>query len=157
MPDLKSEMAKVINAWDTPTMTQTEPRPHGAITNNVTRIVFDTIAANPGIDRRALVARLAAQGFLTNSTSSIVTQLLRKGNLRIKDESLFTAQPTYAPIKDPKPRPAKVAKVAVVAAPEAKPAAPQIDATWDAETLLNNLSIKQARALYDELRKIFGG
>jgi hypothetical protein len=157
MPDLKSEMAKVINAWDTTTMTQTEPRPHGAITNNVTRVVFDTIAANPGIDRRALIARLTAQGFLTNSTSSIVTQLLRKGNLRIKDESLFTAQPTYAPIKDPKPRPAKVAKVAVVAEPEAKPAAPQIDATWDAETLLNNLSIKQARALYDELRKIFGG
>jgi hypothetical protein len=157
MPDLKSEMAKVINAWDTPTMTQAEPRPHGAITNNVTRVVFDTIAAYPGIDRRALIARLTAQGFLTNSTSSIVTQLLRKGNLRIKDESLFTAQPTYAPIKDPKPRPAKVAKVAVVAEPEAKPAAPQIDATWDAETLLNNLSIKQARALYDELRKIFGG
>ena len=157
MPDLKSEMAKVINAWDTSTMTQAEPRQHGAITNNVTRVVFDTIAAYPGIDRRALVARLAAQGFLTNSTSSIVTQLLRKGNLRIQDESLFTAQPTYAPIKDPKPRPAKVAKVAVVAEPEAKPAVPQIDATWDAETLLNNLSIKQARALYDELRKIFGG
>jgi hypothetical protein len=35
--------------------------------------------------------------------------------------------------------------------------APQINAAWDAETLLNNLSIKQARALYDELRKIFGG
>ena len=30
-------------------------------------------------------------------------------------------------------------------------------ATPSAETLLNNLSIKQARALYDELRKIFGG
>jgi hypothetical protein len=30
-------------------------------------------------------------------------------------------------------------------------------AEWSVETLLNNLSIKQARALYDELRKIFGG
>jgi hypothetical protein len=28
---------------------------------------------------------------------------------------------------------------------------------WDAEVVLNILSIKQARALYDELRKIFGG
>ena len=36
-------------------------------------------------------------------------------------------------------------------------AAPQMSMTLDAETLLNNLSIVQARALYDELRKIFGG
>jgi hypothetical protein len=35
-------------------------------------------------------------------------------------------------------------------------AAPQMSMTLDAETLLNNLSIVQARALYDELRKIFG-
>jgi hypothetical protein len=40
------------------------------------------------------------------------------------------------------------------------PPAPQIaafDTAWNAENLLNSLSIKQARALYDELRKIFGG
>jgi hypothetical protein len=41
---------------------------------------------------------------------------------------------------------------------EPKPAdTVQINSAWDAETLLNNLSIKQARALYDELRTIFGG
>ena len=46
--------------------------------------------------------------------------------------------------------------VTIVRKPKAEPT-PQINAAWDAETLLNNLSIKQARALYDELRKIFGG
>jgi len=45
----------------------------------------------------------------------------------------------------------------IAALPTKATTAPQINAAWDAETLLNNLSIKQARALYDELRKIFGG
>jgi len=68
---------------------------------------------------------------------------------------LFAQCAEYKPLK------ASQRKPAVVAAPVkalAKPdPAPQINAAWDAETLLNNLSIKQARALYDELRKIFGG
>jgi CelD/BcsL family acetyltransferase involved in cellulose biosynthesis len=49
------------------------------------------------------------------------------------------------------------AAAGIAALPKVREAAPQINAAWDAETLLNNLSIKQARALYDELRKIFGG
>jgi len=49
------------------------------------------------------------------------------------------------------------ASAGIAALPTTREAAPQINSAWDAETLLNNLSIKQARALYDELRKIFGG
>jgi hypothetical protein len=51
---------------------------------------------------------------------------------------------------------AGIAALPTKAAPKVE-AAPQINSSWDAETLLNHLSIKQARALYDELRKIFGG
>ena len=32
-----------------------------------------------------------------------------------------------------------------------------ISSQWDAETVINNIGLKQARALYDELKKIFGG
>lgn len=56
---------------------------------------------------------------------------------------------------NPKPS-AGIAALPTKAAPKVE-AAPQINSSWDAETLLNHLSIKQARALYDELRKIFGG
>lgn len=56
---------------------------------------------------------------------------------------------------NPKPS-AGIAALPTKPAPKVE-AAPQINSSWDAETLLNHLSIKQARALYDELRKIFGG
>jgi hypothetical protein len=68
-------------------------------------------------------------------------------------------QQEYQSIKAAKPRAPKPAVVVVDPPKPVEPVetAPQINAAWDAETLLNNLSIKQARALYDELRKIFGG
>jgi hypothetical protein len=83
--------------------------------------------------------------------------MVARGNLRQTSEgALFAAQPEYKPL----PRTTPVATRAVKPAPVEAPKAPepvQINSAWDADTLLNNLSIKQARALYDELRKIFGG
>jgi hypothetical protein len=88
----------------------------------------------------------------------MVTQMLQNGNFRYQGEGLFTTQPEYSPRRRQTLTKRGVHKTPPVVVPEAKPeAAPQINAAWDAETLLNNLSIKQARALYDELRKIFGG
>ena len=126
---------------------------------------------NPGNTRTQVVAALTAQGFKPNSTTSLVAQMIKHGLMRETNGAVFAAQPEYTPLKSTR---AKLQK-AVVEKPvarikkekaQAKPkptfappaeAPVQINAAWDAETLLNNLSIKQARALYDELRKIFGG
>jgi hypothetical protein len=84
--------------------------------------------------------------------------MVARGNLRkTASGALFAAQKEYAPIKGVKVQRRK-REVEAPVVDDPKPAdAVQINSAWDAETLLNNLSIKQARALYDELRKIFGG
>ena len=135
----------------------TTPSYH-TITNNITRATFDCVAKTPGVTRRDLIAKLSEQGYKSSSSSSMVTQMLQNGNFRYQGEGLFTTQPEYSPRRRQTLTKRRVHKTPPVVVPEAKPeAAPQINAAWDAETLLNNLSIKQARALYDELRKIFGG
>jgi len=153
MPDLKSELSKVINSWETdmPNTPETGRR----ITTNSTRLTFNYVRDNPGVTRAAAVAGLTKLGVKLSSSTSLITVMLARGNLRTVNDGLFTTQAEYAPLpKIEKPKKAKPAPV--VEAP--KPVEPvQISTTWDAETVLNNLSIKQARALYDELRTIFGG
>jgi hypothetical protein len=139
----------------------TTPRQFFTTTNNVTRATFDYIVKHPGKTRKEILNALEAQGYKQGSTSSLVGQFTKQGYIVNRDGFLFAQQAEYKPLKASQ-RKAAVVAAPVKAAPKAKPeakteAAPQINAAWDAETLLNNLSIKQARALYDELRKIFGG
>jgi hypothetical protein len=126
----------------------------------VTRATFDFVLNNPGKTRIEIARRLAEQGFAKGSTSSLLGQFIKQGQIAERNGFLFAQQAEYKPLKASLRKPAVVAAPApkAQAEPVAKPEpAPQINAAWDAETLLNNLSIKQARALYDELRKIFGG
>jgi hypothetical protein len=171
MPDLKSELSKVLNEWnpaETTTMTQGASKPYFTVTTNVTRITFDYVRDNPGKTRKEVAVALEAQGFKTSSVTSLIGQMVKQGLFRESNELLYVTTGEYTPLKSSKKMKAvaekpqepqrKVVTLTHRAAPEAEPTpAPQINAAWDAETLLNNLSIKQARALYDELRKIFGG
>jgi hypothetical protein len=142
----------------------TMPRQFFTTTNNVTRATFDFVLNNPGKTRIEIARRLAEQGFAKGSTSSLLGQFIKQGQIAERNGFLFAQQSEYKPLKASQRKPAVVAapvKAAPKAKPEVKPeAAPQIaafDTAWNAENLLNSLSIKQARALYDELRKIFGG
>jgi hypothetical protein len=134
------------------------------------RATFDFVLNNPGKTRKEILNALAAQGYKQGSTSSLIGQFTKQGYIVNRDGFMFAQQAEYKPLKTsqrkaaqtpaPKAAPKASPKATPKAAPKpkAKPEpAPQINAAWDAETLLNNLSIKQARALYDELRKIFGG
>ena len=145
----------------------TMPKQYFKTTNNVTRTTFNYVKNNPGNTRTQIVAALETQGFKPNSTTSLVAQMIRQGHMRDTNGAVFAAQDEYTPIKGAriKKQEKPVAKPVATKA-QAKPRPTfipptetpvQINAAWDAETLLNNLSIKQARALYDELRKIFGG
>jgi hypothetical protein len=138
----------------------TMPRQRFTTTNNVTRATFDFVLNNPGKTRIEIARRLAEQGFAKGSTSSLLGQFIKQGQIAERNGFLFAQQAEYKPLKASQRKPAVVEAPTpkAQAEPVAKPEpAPQINAAWDAETLLNNLSIKQARALYDELRKIFGG
>jgi hypothetical protein len=177
MPDIASALQKALNDWEpnapVATPAPTPSKSHFAVTNNVTRITFEYVRDNPGKTRIEINKELEAKGFNAGSVSSLLGQMLKQGMLRENAHLLYATANEYTPIKSskklkamaekPQEQPRK--KVVLInkrtgevvsAAPKVEPT-PQINSAWDAEVMLNNLSIKQARALYDELRKIFGG
>ena len=173
MPDLKTELSKVINQWnqsEEPTMTQTKSLPAAfQVSNNVCRATFECIQKNPGRTRRDVVEALLEGGYKGSSTTSLVGQMVKQGHVRESQGLLYTNFDEYRPLKSSvaykKLQEAATRKKVVIikrsstsalAEKPAKQAAVQINSSWDADTILNHLSIKQARALFDELRKIFG-
>ena len=158
MPDLKSELSKVINQWEAPAA----PAPaHFKPTNNVTRTTFNHVRDNPGVTRVAAVKALELQGYKKTSTTSLLVQMLKQGLLREANGALFVAQPEYTPLKQRLVRAAAKRKYAPKVKPVEK-AAPQVEqkaepvAEFDAEEWVNRLTLKQAKAVYEELKKVFG-
>ena len=175
MPDLKSELSKVINAWE-PEATKEEPKPYFSVTNNVCRSTFEHIRDNPGKTRKEVCSALAERGYKASSTTTLIGQMIKQSHVRESNGLLYALNTEYKTLKGSKAwaklQAAKAAPrkhVELVSkstgevinprpAPEPAPVAmPQINSAWDADVLLNSLSIVQARALYDSLRKIFGG
>ena len=171
MPDiataLRNALGNSLDDWE-PATAAPPPAPTQPFTggNNVCRITFYYVRDNAGKTRVEVTKALARQGYKPGSVSSLLGQMVKQGLMRESAHLLYVTTNEYTPIKASKKRKARAEKpqeqqrkiVAVTrrAAPVAEPTL-QINAAWDAEALLNNLSIKQARALYDELRKIFGG
>lgn len=175
MPDLNTALRQALSEWEppAPVATPAPAKSHFAVTNNVTRITFEYVRDNPGKTRIEINKELEAKGFNAGSVSSLLGQMLKQGMLRENAHLLYATTNEYTPIKSSKKLKAMAAKPqeqqrkkvvlinkrtgeVIGAAPKVEPT-PQINSAWDAEVMLNNLSIKQARALYDELRKIFGG
>ena len=156
MPDLKSELSKVITSWNddmptntTPTITHIIGR---KLTTNSTRATFNYVRDNPGVTRVAATIALAKLGVKPSSSTSLISVMVARGNLRVMpDGSLFSVQTEYAPIK-PLKKPKSVKTLTPVPPPE-----PVEPVEWTVESVIGNLNIRQARAVYDELRKIFGG
>jgi hypothetical protein len=170
MPDIKTALEKALNEWEPePTPAPAPTKPYFTVTNNVTRITFDYVRDNPGKTRKEVATALEKQGYKPSSVTSLLGQMVKQGMMRESAHLLYAMTNEYAPLKSskkvkemaakPKEQQRKVVKLVNTRTGEVlnPTPAPQINAAWDAETLLNNLSIKQARALYDELRKIFGG
>jgi hypothetical protein len=170
MPDLKSELSKVINAWE-PTPTKEEPKKYFTTTNNVCRATFDHIRDNPGKTRKEVCNALAERGYKESSTTTLIGQMIKQSHVRETRGLLYAINTEYAALKGSKAwakiEAAKAAprkhvelvskSTGKVFNPRPAQEAPQINSTWDADVMLNSLSIVQARALYDSLRKIFVG
>lgn len=153
MPDLKSELSKVINSWEAPAPAETPG--HHKITSNSTRLTFDYVRDNPGITRSAAIAGLNRAGVPTGSSTSLLAVMIARGNIRMTAEgALFAAQAEYKPLPKPKSDKPKAEKVKAAEAPKAPE---PVEAPWSADAFINTLSVKQALALYNELRTIFGG
>ena len=155
MPDLKSELSKVLNEWNPEETTTMTEQPYPTVTNNLTRATFDCVAKTPGITRRNLIAKLSEEGYKSGSSSSMVSQLLQNGNFRYQGEGLFTTQSEYSPRRRQTPVNRRIRNdPPVVAAPVVEPA--HIEPEWTVESVISKLNVRQAMAVYMELRTLFG-
>ncbi len=166
MPDLQTELSKVIHAWEAPETSEpasAKPvqRPF-QITTNTSRATFDYVRDNPGVSRVQATSALGTQGHKRTSVSSLLVQMLKQGLLRDSNGALFVTQPEYAPIKARLVKPAKPVKApatkrkpkaqAPVAAPKAEAPVPT---EFDAEEFVNALTRKQAKAVFVKLKEVF--
>ena len=173
---IKTTLGEILNEWELDNQQQekqvqkTPYVPHFKVTNNVTRATFDHVKNNPHQSCKTICTALEKRGYKSSSIGSLLTQFVKNG-LCVRDEQgRYTAiAHEYTPIKVRKQLKAKQAKqviekakatrgegIAALGAQPTQRVAPIVTA-WDADTIINNIGLKQARALYDELKKIFGG
>ena len=173
MPDIKTALSGILSEWELDNQQQEKQVqkapyvPHFKVTNNVTRATFDHVKDNPNQSCKTICAALEKRGYKSSSIGSLLTQFVKNG-LCVRDANgNYTAIAyEYTPIKVRKQVKAKqvIAKakatrgegIAALGAQPTQRVAPIVTA-WDADTIINNIGLKQARALYDELKKIFGG
>lgn len=176
MPDLKTEMNKVLNAWEQDAQqTQTGKKPYRfTATNNVSVETFNYVKNNPRSVASEIYSALEKRGFKKSSVGSLLTQFVKQEQMARTEAGKYTTLvPAYIPLKSakkhreqikaeakkkeaPKPKLVSSGIAALKAEPRAKVTGVTSSA-WDADTIINNIGLKQARALYDELKKIFGG
>lgn len=158
----------------------TVPKQYFQTTNNVTRATFDYVHKNPGKTRKEYVHELGDQGYKRSSVTSLLGQFVRNGSMVMRGDIFFTTTSAYEPIKSSVVRKKAVKAVKPVVKPAVKAAglasiAPTprkyIEITskrtgevinprkeeWSVESVIDKLNVRQAMAVYDELRKIFGG
>jgi hypothetical protein len=122
------------------------------ITTNSTRITFDYVRDNPGVTRLAAAAALKKMGVNASSSTSLLSIMVTRGNIRKEHGGLYVTQEEYAPL----PKPTKNKKDLPPTLPPspievAAPTAPTAD------SVLANISVGEAFKLYQELRTMFGG
>lgn len=145
-------------------------------THSVSRATFEFVRDNPGVTIDEAVATLEKRGFKPNSVSSLIYQM-KKVPLVVADANgkLTAVVKQYVPIQTN-----LIRKRRAKAKEQAKPApAPVVEAPiqrkyvalvnpitgavlnprkeeWTVESVIGGLNVRQAMAVYDELRKIFG-
>ena len=183
MPDMQTELSKVLSEWDSPEPSINQPKEKRMFPqpNNVSHDTYNYIHANPGLTTAQITAAMAAKGFKTSSVSSLVYQMHLVGRVRKEGHRVFSIEPTLRPIKARelrearkinatahRPKPKKAAPVekqsAGIAAlhPQAtqskQPAPAKAERiTVDLDEWINEVPLMQARMVYMKLKAIFEG
>ena len=154
------------------TMTTTTTT-HKNVTTNVTRTTFDYIRDNAGVTRTDATVALEHAGFNAGSVTSLIGQMLKNRLIRNENGGLYPNQKEYTPLKTLKPSfkhkvkraytprkqvPVTAAGLPALAVERPVSFIPALGASfeWSVDSVLDKLSVKQAMAVYGELRKIFG-
>ena len=172
MPDLKSELSKVINAWE-PTPAKEEPKKYFTTTNNVCRATFECIKYNPGSTRKEVVDSLTSKGYKASSTTTLIGQMIKQSHVRESNGLLYAINTEYAALKGSKAwaklQAAKAAPrkhVELVSKSTGKvfnprpapvPTALPVEKEWEPNDVIAKLNVHQALALFKALRNILVG
>ena len=174
MPDLKTALSTALSTWEQDDKQIQQERKVRTLpqqfvpTNNVTQETFNYVKNNPNKNSGEIRSVLVARGFNAGSIGSLLTQFTKQ-NQMVKDHNsrYSVCVPHYTPLKSTKQFKAAGKRInKIVSKPKAVPKSVGIAALtphgspttqWDADTIINNIGLKQARALYDELKKLFGG
>ena len=175
MPDLKTEMQKILHAWEQPETTETTKettvfKP----TNNVTQETFNSVRDYAGNPRKFYIDLLTRHGHKKSSVSSLIGQMLRQGHIYKDSDGLLRPNAKeYTPIKSTKTlanREAKVKKAksykvitsskglaALVNEPIAQTFEHRPDIRTSIDVIMDTVSLNDAHELYRRLHLYFGG
>jgi hypothetical protein len=172
MPDLNTALRKALDEWEPPVpIPPPAPAPtkeYFTVTNNVCRNTFNFVRDNPGMTRVEEARELAKQGYKTGSVSSLLGQMLKQGLMRESAYLLYATTNEYTPIKSTKALKALAAKppeqqrkiVKIVNPNTGKvlnPTPAPVEKPWEPSDVIDKLSVRQALALFKELRNILVG
>jgi hypothetical protein len=178
MSALKQALESAINQWEESQKPQEKQMPKHlfAPTNNVTRATFNSVRDNPGKKAPEHYAMLAAQGFKTSSTTSLMHAFIKCNYIRRNEDGLlYTLIPEYVPINTSKLKKATATAKTVSKVVQEKPKIdagiaalknPQpleqvmrrsaiITTNFSVENIIKNLTIYQAKDLRDALNNLF--
>ena len=146
------------------------------VTNNISRVSFQYIKDNPGSTRKEIITALEHQGYGAGSVSSLIAQMRRNKMIHETNGLHYADIDEYRPLKslkaikkmegEPIPKRKYEKKLEGIAALRAD-TAPVLDIpvqrsfltklvrTQDPDDIIKNLSVFQARELYDRLKQIF--
>lgn len=106
MPDIQTEMQKILQAWEQPyPLTETtqqppEDTPMFTKTIGVSEASFNIVRDQPGLPKKEYIQLLEAKGFKKASTSSILSQMVKQGHVRVDSSGFLHPNKTeYTPIK----------------------------------------------------------
>lgn len=156
MPDIQSEMTKVLREWDDAqtTMNATAPAAPAKEKSGSTLKTFNCVKNNPGKTRQAICDLLLASGVKLGSATSLLSQMVDRGNVREVGGLLYVTQDEYVSVPRRK-NPVVIAveppvEVVAVVAPAPAPA------EWSVSDVVDKLSVRQAREVLNELKVLFG-
>lgn len=160
--DNETTNANITEVNTMQTQTAENKRVYFQTTNNVTRTTFDFVKSNPGQTRVQIAKNLELQGFKKSSTTSLLGQMVKQGLLRETAERLYHNQPEYTPLKSSKAH-AKTTSTPVPPAPKVETKVKRVASTntllseqFDVQKFVDGMTLKQAKAVYDYLRGVFG-
>jgi len=169
MPDIQTEMQKILHSWDEPKTIETTEQPKGpklfAPTNNVSKKTFNFVRDNSGCTRNDAIRVLVQQGHKKSSVSSLLGQMVRQGHIYKDSDGLLRPNgKEYSPIKSAKTTAKREAKVKNSKTSKLRTSTAGITALVEEQNppdhvqeIVNNISLFDAKRLYSILATYFGG